>query len=151
MSKRQQPLILWAEDSVEDTMLLNWAFERAGSPATLSAHGTAEEVISILEAALRQPSAVDPPEFLLTDLKLPGLSGFDLIAWIRAQEQFKSLNVGVLSGSPLKSDINRARALGADLYLTKPTSVRSYAGIVNSIMDRIQNGPSPGDATQKIL
>lgn len=141
MSSDGKPLILWAEDSVEDTLLLNMAFKRADSPATLAAYGRAEDVIAILEGVI-QGNAVKP-DLLLTDLKLPGLSGFDLIAWVRAREQLNGLTVAVLSGSPLDSDTDYARELGANHYLTKPASLRGYVEIVETMMGWIgQKNPS---------
>lgn len=141
MPDRSHPLVLWAEDSVEDTLLLTMAFQRAGSPATVSAYGTAEEVIAILDGVLNCRTDAVMPELLLTDLKLPGLSGFDLIEWVRAREAFGNLPVAVLSGSPLESDADRARDLGANQYLTKPTSLHRYVEIVDCIMDLIRTRP----------
>lgn len=131
MSSDVKPLILWAEDSVEDIMLLKMAFKRAGFAATLSSHGTVEEVMSVLEDVVQTKASM--PDLLLTDLKLPGTSGFDLIAWVRDRDHFRDLSIAVLSGSPLESDADRARDLGANQYLTKPAAFHDYPQIVECI------------------
>jgi DNA-binding response OmpR family regulator len=59
------------------------------------------------------------PHMVFLDLKMPGLDGFEVLAWMR-QDQKLQLPVAVLTSSPEEIDRKRARELGADCYLIKP-------------------------------
>lgn len=60
------------------------------------------------------------PDILFLDLKMPVMSGFDVLAWIKARPVFGRLKVVVLSGSNDAQDRVRAAELGAAHYLVKP-------------------------------
>ncbi len=57
---------------------------------------------------------------MFLDLKMPFVSGFDVLEWIRSQPQLSALKVFVLTGSSIERDRQRALALGAKDYLVKP-------------------------------
>jgi CheY-like chemotaxis protein len=50
---------------------------------------------------------------------MPKKSGFEVLAWIRAQSALKALAVDILSGSCREEDIEKALLLDANLYLKK--------------------------------
>jgi CheY-like chemotaxis protein len=60
------------------------------------------------------------PAVVFLDLKLPFISGHDVLAWIRRQRELESLVVIVLTSSNEPSDLNRCYALGANSYVVKP-------------------------------
>lgn len=61
------------------------------------------------------------PDLLLLDLRLPLLTGLELLAWIREQPSpLKDLRVVVLTSSTEDSDMRRTLELGAVSYLVKP-------------------------------
>ena len=60
------------------------------------------------------------PAVLFLDLKLPYLSGHEVLAWIRRQKDLEALLVIVLTSSNEASDLSRCYALGANSYLVKP-------------------------------
>jgi CheY-like chemotaxis protein len=60
------------------------------------------------------------PAVVFLDLKLPFISGHDVLAWIRKQKEFETLVVIVLTSSNEASDLSRCYALGANSYLVKP-------------------------------
>jgi len=60
------------------------------------------------------------PAVVFLDLKLPLISGHDVLAWIRRQRELESLVVIVLTSSNEPSDLNRCYALGANSYVVKP-------------------------------
>jgi CheY-like chemotaxis protein len=59
---------------------------------------------------------------VITDLHLPFVDGFDLVAAIRAQERYRHLPIIVVSGDNDPDVRNRVRTLGADAFFTKPYS-----------------------------
>lgn len=80
-----------------------------------------EEVKSILEDSKKQISVI------LLDLILPDVSGFDILKWIKKQNEFKDIPVIVLSNLSSQADINHAFELGVVEYIVKsnytPTEV----------------------------
>src|SRR4029450_8122745 len=75
------------------------------------------------------------PELILLDLKLPGLSGLDVLRWIRAQARFFALPVIVLTSSDDIRDVNSAYALGANSFLVKPTDFNDFLQLAHSISE----------------
>jgi two-component system KDP operon response regulator KdpE len=62
---------------------------------------------------------LEQPDLILLDLRLPGISGFDLLARIR---EFSEAPIIFLTASDSGDDTVRALKLGADDYVTKPFS-----------------------------
>ena len=67
---------------------------------------------------------------------MPKISGFEVLSWIRDQEAFKHVIVGVLTGSSNFADMNRAYRLGANSYVVKPGDVMELAETVKRILGR---------------
>ena len=57
---------------------------------------------------------------VLSDVKMPFLDGFELLAWIRRRPSLSHVPVILLSSSDLEKDIRRAYGLGANTFFTKP-------------------------------
>jgi CheY-like chemotaxis protein len=87
------------------------------------------------------------PDLMILDLKLPGLSGFEVLSWTRGQAALKSLPIVVLSGSSLKEDKSRASALGASYFIVKHSD---YDQIAEQVVQFVaKNGLSHLSAAQK--
>jgi CheY-like chemotaxis protein len=116
--------ILLVDDNDDDVLLMKRAMRKAGiiNPVQVLTHGT--QVVDYLE---RRPPYSDVrqypfPMLILLDLKMPRMSGFELLEWIRKQPKLKRLWVIILTHSPESSDIVRAYDLGANSYLVKPST-----------------------------
>ncbi len=73
----------------------------------------------------------DPPDLVLTDLMMPELDGYALLAQLRADERLRSLPVILLSARAGDEARSEGMEAGADDYLVKPFSTRE-------LMARIQ-------------
>src|SRR5690606_36558572 len=62
----------------------------------------------------------EQPDVVLMDLSLPRMDGFEAITRMRAHEHMSKLPIIVLTAHAGREDEARARAVGGDLYLTKP-------------------------------
>jgi CheY-like chemotaxis protein len=122
--------ILHVEDNPDDVMLMNLAFSRAGVPAKLHVVSDGDEAIAALQNGVFSNGG---PVCLLLDVKLPRVSGLDVLAWIRSQPQLKRLPVILLTSSSQTSDINRAYDLGANSFLVKPPDLESLTELVKTI------------------
>ena len=121
---------LVAEDNENDTLLLSYAFQRAGVEIPLAFVRDGQEAIDALKEG---QSANALPHLLLLDLHMPKYNGFEVLQWIREQPRLRRLIVIVLTSSPLPADINRAYDLGANSYLTKPMDNASLTELVKAL------------------
>lgn len=121
--------ILHVEDNRDDVILVELAFRKAGVSAKLEVAMDGEQAIQKLQNGL----AGAPPACVLLDLKLPTLSGLQVLQWIRAQPRFKRLPVVMLTSSLLPNDINQAYDLGANSYLIKPPDLDSLVALAKTI------------------
>jgi CheY-like chemotaxis protein len=119
--------ILHVEDNSDDVMLTAMAFRKAGVAATLEVATDGEKAISALSRNL-----AEPPACVLLDIKLPRVSGLEVLTWIRKQPVLKRLPVVMLTSSLLSSDINQAYDLGANSYLIKPASLDALVSLAKT-------------------
>ncbi len=129
--------ILVAEDELGDVLLLMRAFDKAGvkSPVRIARDG--QEVIDYLSGSppFSDPVAYPLPALLLLDLKLPVVSGFELLEWLRKEPHLRQMIIVVFSSSEAPDDINRAYRLGANSYIIKPSAPEDLVGLVRQLQD----------------
>jgi CheY-like chemotaxis protein len=122
--------ILHVEDNPDDVMLMNLAFNRAGISARLNVVNDGDEAITALEKSTLDGG---PPVCVLLDVKLPRVSGLEVLAWIREQPRLRRLPVILLTSSSQTADINRAYDLGANSFLVKPPDLDSLTQLVKTV------------------
>ncbi|HXT10357.1 MAG TPA: response regulator [Candidatus Angelobacter sp.] len=133
MSDRKR--ILVADDSAEDFALLKRAFQECAVDLDLFSVRDGEETINYLSGddQFRDRAAHPLPQFILLDLKMPRMDGFDVLVWLHKQPRLKRLPVLVLSSSDQEMDVNRAYELGANSYIVKPYSLEGYVSMVEKL------------------
>lgn len=73
------------------------------------------------------------PALLFLDLKMPGKTGLDVLAWLRQQETLRSIVVIILTSSQEPLDLRRAYHLGANSYLVKPSTTPRLRELVRAV------------------
>jgi CheY-like chemotaxis protein len=73
------------------------------------------------------------PAVVLLDLKLPRISGLEVLKRIRQEERIKHLPVVVLTTSSESADLTNCYRLGANSYLRKPVDFTEFSESVNKI------------------
>jgi two-component system response regulator HydG len=86
------------------------------------------EAIEILNAA--------PIDLVITDIKMPKLSGYDLIEHIK--ENFKDMEIVVITGYPSIKGAVKAVKIGAEEYLPKPFTDTELFSIVQRALEKLQ-------------
>ena len=134
----ENPLFLLVEDIEDDAVLIKRAFERAGVKNPLFRVKSGTEAIAYLSG---EPPYVDRvnyplPVIVLLDIKLPLVDGFEVLQWIRKQQQFARLCVVMLTSSDEIRDVNRAYQLGATSFLVKPLDFWN-AGELSKAVERM--------------
>jgi CheY-like chemotaxis protein len=130
------PSILVAEDEINDVILLKRAVEQAGVGVPVRFVRDGAEVFDYLEGKppFDNRQKFPLPGLLLLDLKMPRVSGWEVLAWLRRQPNLKTLTVAVFSGSNWKADRERALAEGAHFYVTKPVDWGEFPQVIRSIV-----------------
>ena len=115
---------LLAEVSGSDDLLMQRAFGAVGMPNSLHVVCDGETAIDYLRGCgdftnrLTRPI----PKVVLLGSNLPRKDCFEVLGWMRMQSHFKSLIIVIFTGLNREADADRARAMGADFYLTKPNT-----------------------------
>ncbi len=135
MSRNGRTTILLAEDDQNDVMLIKRAFSKSRIVNPIVCVENGEDAVAYLRGdgqyAERQQHPL--PFMLLLDLKLPRLSGHEVLQWLRGQPLLKRLPVVVLTSSREPVDINRAYELGANSYLVKPVVFEEFAALMRQL------------------
>jgi len=114
------------------------AFETAGLPSALRLVPNGRAAVQYLSGTGQfADRALHPvPRLVLLDLKMPELSGFEVLEWIRKHPEYASLPVIIFSSSAHPDDPLKARALGANDYWQKPANGLHYTQVVNSLREK---------------
>ena len=73
------------------------------------------------------------PDLVLLDLRLPGLSGEEVLASLRADAATSSLRIVVISAEARPYETHRVLEAGADAYLTKPVDVNELLELFDTV------------------
>lgn len=115
---RPAPTILLVEDNAADASLLLELLEGV-EPAVRALHvGTGERALAHLHGQVEGAPPI-APQLVLMDLKLPGRSGQEILAAIRAAPPLRRLPVVILSTSDAPRDVDGCYEAGANAYLVK--------------------------------
>lgn len=71
----------------------------------------------------------------LVDINMPGQSGYDLLAAVRANETLKSAKVVAVTAGTLSEDVRKAKESGFDGFISKPLKMGEFALQVQSILN----------------
>lgn len=72
------------------------------------------------------------PALLLLDVMMPGVSGFEVLAQLRADDATRGLPIIMLTAKAQDADAERGFALGANDYMLKPFSPRELLNRINA-------------------
>ncbi len=88
-----------------------------------------------------ESARMDPPSLVVLDLMLPEMSGFEVLAALRADEATRNLGVLMLTARRDEADRVEGLTRGADDYLTKPFSPQELVLRVGAILRRMSGAP----------
>lgn len=77
-------------------------------------------------------------DFVVTDINMPNMNGFDLLEAIRTDASLQTLPVLMVTAEARKEDIVRAAQLRASGYIVKPFSKATLEEKVSKIMDQVK-------------
>ena len=113
MSTRKK--IILVEDNLDDVRLTKLAFENLEIPAEFVHCINGEELLAFLSK-----ESLSDINYILLDLNMPKLNGFDVLDAFQRNENYKKLPVIVFTTSSNPSDIQKCYDMGANAYVVKP-------------------------------
>jgi len=125
LSPRQTLLVV--EDNPDDERLTLRALRRLNLPVDIQVARDGREALNTLESAETLPCLV------LLDLKLPLVSGLEVLERIRQTERTRTLPVVVLTSSDEPSDVRRAYRLHANSFVQKPVDFVEFGQVVGEV------------------
>ncbi|HEY7126304.1 MAG TPA: response regulator [Ktedonobacterales bacterium] len=122
------PVILIVDDSLSMRRTLEFQLTRAGYRVT-----TAKDGLEALEVL-----AKSRPNAILLDIEMPRMDGYELLARLRSQAEFKQLPVAMLTSRAANIHRQHALDLGANAYLVKPYP---HDQLLSTVADLVKQSP----------
>jgi two-component system cell cycle response regulator DivK len=117
-------LILIVEDNEKNRKLVRDVLQWKG-------YRTIEAETAEIGLALAREAS---PVLILMDIQLPGISGIDALAELRADAATRSIPVVAVTASAMMQDRQRILAAGFDAYQSKPIDVRGFLELVSTLL-----------------
>jgi CheY-like chemotaxis protein len=117
-------VVLIVEDNARNLKLVRDVLGHAGYSILEACDG--EAGVALARSAL--------PDLILMDVNLPGMTGVEALALLRASPVTAEIPVAALTAYAMKDDRARLLAAGFDGYLEKPVDVRALPGQVEALL-----------------
>jgi two-component system, response regulator len=135
MKNDSKMVLLLVEDNPSDVGLTERALAKARIVNEMVVAQDGQEALDFLWArgayAGRDPA--DLPSLVLLDLKLPKVSGLDVLRRIRGDARTRRLPVVILTTSKEEEDVAAGYELGANSYIRKPVDFHQFAAAVEQL------------------
>ena len=122
--------VLVVDDNRSDVRLLEEAFKSTGTPTEVLTAAGGEEALDLLHSG-----AGPKPHLIMLDINMPRISGHEVLCYIKANHNLRSMVVLMFSSSSSETDIVRAYECHANGYLTKPSDLDEYYEIARRVTD----------------
>ncbi len=119
------PLFLVVEDDEDDREFLQSVVEKLSHPCQLVFAYDGQHALELL-SELR-------PRMIITDINMPRMNGLELLQRLRSKQQWIYTPVLFLTTSQGEETVKKAYALGANGYITKPSTQEG----LNQIWDQV--------------
>ena len=126
--------ILLVEDSDADAELTTRALRKGGLVNKLvRVHDGVEALEFVLREGPWSTRSNTQPKLILLDLKMPRLSGIDVLRRLKSDKRTQTLPVVMLTSSAQEQDIAECYHLGVNSYLVKPVEFPAFAELVGQL------------------
>ena len=124
-----QPILLIEDNPVDlDLTLRAFSAQKLSNPIEVARDG--EEALAYVE---RWNNGETMPLVILLDLKLPKVSGLEVLEKIKSHQVFKTIPVIILTTSTESNDIKTAYELGVNSYIVKPVDFTKFIEVAKQI------------------
>jgi two-component system response regulator len=144
------PLIFLVDDDPNDQELARIALRSSGVQHRLEiARDGAEAIERLRQGALQGGTGL--PYLMLLDLKLPKMTGLEVLERVRGAAATKLLPVVVFTSSLEEKDVIDSYELGANAYIRKPVDFDEYSKLIADLVAFwiVRNQAPPGIASPR--
>ncbi len=126
------PSVLLVDDNQVDVDLTLMAFSRIKflNPVQIARDGA--ETLDIMRT---WKSIVDMPHLILLDIKLPKVSGLEVLKELKSSDKTSHIPVVMLTSSTNDADIKTAYQRGANSYIIKPVDFDKFISLTSILCD----------------
>jgi DNA-binding response OmpR family regulator len=128
------PVMLYVEDEDAAVFLLETALKEMKMDVDLYRVSNGEEALAFLNRTGSYRSA-PRPDLVLLDLNLPRKGGLEVLSEIQGHDGLRGLPVIVFTSSSLATDRKKSLALGAQEYITKPSSFDGFLAAIRTVCE----------------
>jgi len=134
-SSMSEKVVLLVEDNSSDEALARRALGKHGfSGALVVARDGAEALDYLFDTDGSAGDEVKPlPQLILLDLKLPKLSGIDVLCRLRAEQRTRSIPVVIWTSSAEEEDLLAGYCGGCNSYLRKPVDFVQFSEALGKV------------------
>ena len=125
-AQQRKDLILVVDDSPDSLGMIHHALDQAGLTALVALEG--QQALGIAEKMT--------PDLILMDIQLPEVSGLEVTAWLKAEDDLKHIPVIAVTAFAMRGDEKKIREGGCEDYLSKPISVTSFIETVEKHLNK---------------
>jgi two-component system alkaline phosphatase synthesis response regulator PhoP len=118
--------VLIIDDEVKALALLKMAIESAGYEVTTAVNGAEGMVWAIR----------NHPEIIVLDIKLPDIDGWEICKILKSISTTRDILVVFFTAYSGEKDMEKAKSLGANGYLTKPVDPARMTGLFREILQK---------------
>ena len=149
--------ILLVEDSADDVELTTLALAEAKitNPVVVASNGVEALDYLLGTGAHAGRDTTEQPVVVLLDIKLPLLSGIDVLRRMREDERTRRTPVVMLTSSKEQVDIAATYDLGANSYVQKPVDFENFVvaarqlGLYWTVLNQPAEAAPPGPAPRR--
>ncbi|PBQ30451.1 response regulator [Sphingobacteriaceae bacterium] len=127
----QKLIVFLAEDDEDDASLFEDAVLHFSKHASLTIH---EDGHLMMEALLKKTVT---PDIIFLDLNMPRKSGLECLKEIKGDKDLTLIKTVILSTTSDENQIRRCFDLGADRFLTKPSSIKTLRTFITECLESV--------------
>ena len=130
--------VLLVEDNPDEALLTQKAFKKGdvANPLKIVSDGSQALDFLFSQGNYAERDIKDKPVLILLDLKLPLISGLDVLKAVKADLNTCIIPIVVLTSSTEDKDRTESYRLGADDFINKPTGLNEFVEIIKNIKQK---------------
>lgn len=120
--------IILAEDNEDDRALAFRALRKCDLPVAVQVATDGERALDLIKRD-------EAPDLIILDVKMPRLSGIDVLRTVREDARLREIPVVMMTSSDEPADIRVCRSLEADSYVRKPVDYTEFLSVVSQVTE----------------